>query len=155
MKLNKKKEIEKIIIKPDYTIRDVIKNLNKTGLKIAIVTDKNNCKDTTFNQLWVKDEYWLYIPNSFSPDLDGINDKFCINYHAIREETFTFNVFNRIGELIFSTSNIHDLDCDNGWDGNHKESGEEIPMGTYVYEIFFKDDEEWKHQDFGYINIIR
>ena len=42
MKLNKKEEIEKIIIKPDYTIRDVIKNLNKTGLKIAIVTDKNN-----------------------------------------------------------------------------------------------------------------
>ena len=42
MKLNKKEEIEKIIIKPDYTIRDVIKNLNKTGLKIVIVTDKNN-----------------------------------------------------------------------------------------------------------------
>ena len=120
-----------------------------------IVTDKNTCTDTTFNQLWVKDEYWLYIPNSFTPDLDGINDRFCISYHAIREETFTFNVFNRIGELIFSTNNIHDLDCDNGWDGNHRESGKELPMDTYVYEIYFKDFEGWKHQDFGYINIIR
>ena len=120
-----------------------------------IVTDVNNCKDTTFNQLWVKDEYWLYIPNSFSPDWDGINDKFCISYHAIREETFTFNVYNRIGELIFSTNNIHELNCDKGWDGKHRESGKELPMGTYVYEIYFKDFEGWKHQDFGYINIIR
>ena len=62
-----------------------------------IITDENNCKDTTFNQLWVKDEYWLHIPNSFSPDWDGINDKFCINYHGILEETFTFNIYNRIG----------------------------------------------------------
>jgi len=123
-----------------------------------IVTDANSCKETTFNQLWVKDEYWLHIPNSFSPDWDGINDKFCINYHGIMEETFTFNIYNRIGELLYSTSNIHDLDCENGWDGKHKESGEEIPMGTYVYEIFFKyvkDFEQWKHQDFGHINIIR
>ena len=120
-----------------------------------IVTDVNNCKDTAFNQLWVKDEYWLYIPNSFSPDWDGINDKFCISYHAIREETFTFNVYNRIGELIFSTNNIHELNCDKGWYGKHRESGKELPMGTYVYEIYFKDFEGWKHQDSGYINIIR
>lgn len=120
-----------------------------------IVEDENSCKDTTFNQLWVKDEYWLYIPNAFSPDWDGINDKFCINYHAIREETFTFNIYNRIGELLYSTANIHDLDCENGWDGKHKESGEEIPMGTYIYEIYFKDFEGWKHQDVGYINLIR
>jgi gliding motility-associated-like protein len=120
-----------------------------------IVTDVNNCKDTTFNQLWVKDEYWLYIPNSFTPDLDGINDKFCISYHAIREETFTFNVYNRIGKLIFSTNNINELNCDKGWDGKHRESGKELPMGTYVYEIYFKDFEGWKYQDSGFINIIR
>ena len=142
---------DSLITNPYHTYPDSVGIYQIT----MIVTDKNNCEDTTFNQLWVKDEYWLYIPNSFSPDLDGINDKFCINYHAIREETFAFNVFNRIGELIFSTSNIHDLDCDNGWDGNHKESGEEIPFGTYIYEIYFKDFEGWKHQDFGYINIIR
>ena len=120
-----------------------------------IVTDVNNCKDTTFNQLWVKDEYWLYIPNSFTPDLDGINDEFCISYHAIREETFTFNVYNRIGKLIFSTNNINELNCDKGWDGKHRESGKELPMGTYVYEIYFKDFEGWKYQDSGFINIIR
>tara|TARA_B100001964_G_scaffold171807_1_gene189099 strand:- start:828 stop:4154 length:3327 start_codon:yes stop_codon:yes gene_type:complete len=120
-----------------------------------IVSDANGCKDTVFNQLLVKDEYWLYIPNSFSPDLDGVNDKFCINYHAIREETFIFNIYNKIEEIIFSTNNIHDLNCSTGWDGNHKESGKEIPMGTYVYEVFFKDFEGWKHQDRGYINIIR
>ena len=119
------------------------------------ITDENGCSDIAFNQLWVRNEFWIYIPNSFTPDSDGINDKFCINYNAIKEETFAFNIYNRIGELLYSTNNIQDLNCENGWDGNHKESGEEVPLGTYIYEIYFQDFEGWKHQDFGYINIIR
>jgi len=130
---------------------------DSTGLYqvTMIIEDNNNCKDTTFKHVWVKNEYWLYIPNSFSPDLDGINDRFCINYNAIREESFIFSIYNRIGEVIFSTTNINDLSCDNGWDGNHIKSGKEIPYGTYIYEIYFKDFEGWKHHDFGYLNIIR
>jgi hypothetical protein len=64
-------------------------------------------------------------------------------------------VYNRIGKLIFSTNNINELNCDKGWDGKHRESGKELPMGTYVYEIYFKDFEGWKYQDSGFINIIR
>ena len=42
MKLDHKEEIKKIIINSDYTVRDVIKNLNQSRLKIALVVDKNN-----------------------------------------------------------------------------------------------------------------
>jgi len=142
---------DSLIYNPYHTYPDSVGVYQIT----LMVEGKNNCTDTTFSQLWVKDEYWLYIPNSFTPDLDGINDKFCINYHAIREETFSFQIFNRFEEMIYSTTNIYDLDCENGWDGNHWESGKELPMGTYVYKIYFKDFEGWKHQDAGYINIIR
>ena len=41
------------------------------------------------------------------------------------------------------------------WDGNHQSSGEELPMGTYIYEMYFQDFEGWKHQEQGYIYLIR
>jgi gliding motility-associated-like protein len=120
-----------------------------------VVTDENNCRDTTFRNIWVQDEYWIYIPNSFTPDFDQINDKFCISYNGIREETFNFIVYDRFSNVVYSTTNIYDLDCNNGWDGNYQETGTPLLMGTYIYEVNYKDFEGWKHQDFGNIFIIR
>ena len=55
-----------------------------------VTTHANGCTDTTFRQLWVNDEYYIYIPSSFTPDWDGMNDKLCLYYNAIRENTFDF-----------------------------------------------------------------
>ena len=120
-----------------------------------VVTDENSCKDTTFRNIIVQDKYWIYIPNSFTPDFDQKNDKFCISYNGIREETFSFTVYDRFSNIVYSSSNIYELDCNNGWDGNYQETGNPLPMGTYIYEINYKDFEGWKHQDFGNIFIIR
>ena len=123
-----------------------------------IVTDDFGCSDTTFKQLWVADDYWMYIPNSFTPDYDGINDLFCLTHHGIREATFYFNVYDRSSNLVYATENIADLECflnANGWDGKHYKTGNDLPMGTYIYEVYFQDFEGWKHQDKGRLFIIR
>ena len=106
----------------------------------------------------MQNEFWIYLPNSFTPDLDGINDKFCLSYNGVRIETFNINIFDRNSGLVFSSSNIDDMLCELGskaWDGNHQNSGEELPMGTYIYEMYFQDFEGWKHQEQGYIYLIR
>jgi len=123
-----------------------------------IVMDDNGCSDTTFKQLWIADEYWMYIPNSFTPDLDGVNDVFCLTHHGVREETFYFNIYDRFSNLVYATENITDLECflnSNGWDGKHYKTGNDLSMGTYVYEVYFQDFEGWKHQDRGHVFIIR
>ena len=124
-----------------------------------IASDINGCSDTTFHQVWVNDEYYIYIPSSFTPDWDGVNDKFCLHYHAIREHTFDFKVYDMRGEVVFFTKNIKAMVCDNlaknGWDGTHNKSGKELPIGNYVYEVYFQDFEGWKHHDFGFLHIIR
>jgi gliding motility-associated-like protein len=123
-----------------------------------IVMDNLGCSDTTYKQLWVLDDYWMYIPNSFTPDLDGINDIFCIQYHGVRKETFYFNVYDRFSTLVYTTSNITDLECElnsNAWDGTHYLSKKELPLGSYIYEMYFQDFEGWKHQESGHIIIVR
>jgi len=123
-----------------------------------IVMDDIGCSDTAYKQLWVLDDYWMYIPNSFTPDLDGINDVFCIQYHGVRQETFHFNVYDRFSTLVYTTSNITDLKCgldSNGWDGKHYLSKKALSLGDYVYEMYFQDFEGWKHQESGQIIIVR
>ena len=123
-----------------------------------IVIDDFGCSDTTFKQLWIADEYWMYFPNSFTPDLDGVNDVFCLTHHGIREETFYFNVYDRFSTLVYATENISDLECFlnvNGWDGKHYKTGKNLPFGTYIYEMYFQDFEGWKHKDVGQLSIIR
>jgi gliding motility-associated-like protein len=71
----------------------------------------------------------LAIPNPFTPNNDGIND----NVYFSSTGTFSGNaklkIFNRYGELIFSTSGTAPL-----WDGRD-ESGNWLPSDTYIYQI--------------------
>ncbi|MDC3389956.1 gliding motility-associated C-terminal domain-containing protein [Flavobacteriales bacterium] len=123
-----------------------------------IVTDGLGCSDTTSKQIWVSDEYWMYIPNAFTPDRDGVNDLFCLQYNGVRIETFTFNIYDRFSNLVYVTDNIEEIECflnSNGWDGTHYETGNDLPMGQYVYEMYFQDYEGWKHQTQGYLLIVR
>ena len=123
-----------------------------------IVIDNNGCSDTTFKQIWIEDEFWIYLPNSFTPDNNGINDYFCLSYKGIIKETFIFNIFNRGSDLVYSTNNIDDLKCmssGNGWDGLHYKTGNKLPLGVYVFEIYFQDFEGWKHRKTGTISLIR
>ena len=123
-----------------------------------MVFDENGCTDTAFKHIRISDDYWLYIPNSFTPDLDGVNDLFCLSHHGIREQTFFFNVYDRFSNLVYATENISDLECLeelNGWDGRHYKSGRKLPIGSYIYEVYFQDFQGWKHHDRGYLFIIR
>jgi len=68
----------------------------------------------------------IYIPNSFTPNGDGINDTFGIQGEAIKD--FTMQVYDRWGEKIFESKNY-----DERWDGTFE--GVKAPQGTYVYHV--------------------
>ena len=101
----------------------------------------------------MQSDYFFWVPNSFSPNNDGLNDQFCIFFNGIRETTFLFNIFNSSGSLVYATDNIKDISCSfqKGWDGRHYKSNELLSSDTYVYEIYFQDLEGWKHKKFGTI----
>ncbi len=89
----------------------------------------------------------LYMPNAFTPNGDGINDKF--NPSTIcKFEHYEFFIFNRWGELLFETSNQTDK-----WDGKYK--GAECPDGVYVYLIIFRFPTQQTKNAYGSITLLR
>ena len=136
---------------PFHTYNDSIATYEVT----LIVEDEAGCLDTTSNILTVTDDSWIYIPNSFTPDNDQLNDRFCISYHGIRESSFVFNIYNRFSELVYSTNNIYDLNCAVGWDGRNQITGAKVPTGVYIYEIYYQDFEGWKHKEINQLIIAR
>lgn len=69
----------------------------------------------------------LVIPSAFSPNGDGKNDYFfLLNRNFVRLDYF--EVYNRWGELVYTTTDIHAK----GWDGTFK--GQMSDIGVYVYK---------------------
>jgi gliding motility-associated-like protein len=94
-----------------------------------IVTDVFGCAVEVKKKITVFD-YYLVVPNIFSPNGDGINDYFFPRFVGI--ESLEFWILNKWGENIYYTDDLNSQ----GWDGKiYKETP--IP-GNYVYKLKFK-----------------
>ncbi|NUM31579.1 MAG: gliding motility-associated C-terminal domain-containing protein [Bacteroidetes bacterium] len=99
------------------------------------VTNADGC--TGNDEFEINDDcksYW-YIPNSFSPNGDGLNDKYLPSF--INCENYTLKIYNRWGEVVFETNDITE-----GWDGMYH--GKPMAQDNYVYFIHFKSSEDKK-----------
>jgi gliding motility-associated-like protein len=72
----------------------------------------------------------ISIPNSFTPNGDGLNDTFNVAGKFIA--SYEMQVFNRWGEVLFYTNEL-----ENGWDGTS--NNKKLPVGNYAYWIRIKD----------------
>ncbi|MBK6622522.1 MAG: gliding motility-associated C-terminal domain-containing protein [Saprospirales bacterium] len=95
----------------------------------------------------------VYIPNTFSPNFDGINDYFLPfagkEAVAIRD----FKVFDRWGALVFSRSAFIPNDMLLGWDGTFNGKSMNSGLFTYFVEIEFADGEVEVYK--GGVHLVR
>ncbi len=74
----------------------------------------------------------LYIPTSFTPNNDGLNDVWKVEGRAIKE--FDIKIFNRWGVVIYSSNDPNDV-----WLGDHEGTGEYyVQNNTYSYIVRVK-----------------
>jgi gliding motility-associated-like protein len=96
----------------------------------------------------------IWVPNSFSPNGDNINDHF---YPFVSEDSYNeirlMQIFDRWGNLIFSREHFPPNDPGFGWNGDN--NNEHMNPGVFVYVI----EVEWKNGEtekrFGDITLIR
>jgi len=87
----------------------------------------NNTITSTSNYAEVIPPLSIYIPSAFTPNGDGMNDRFGAKGEGISD--YHLLVYDRWGEVIFESTNPGDQ-----WDGKYK--GEPVEQGTYVYQVF-------------------
>lgn len=76
-----------------------------------------------------KKNYYIKVPESFSPNGDGMCDLLKLETFNISE--IDFRVYDRWGKLVFSTKDINE-----GWDGVY--NGETQEKATYFYVVSAK-----------------
>lgn len=85
----------------------------------------------------------VYIPNVFSPNSDGRNDRFQVFTNGDPNTiVLNYDIFGRWGEHIYSASNLLPTDYNLFWDGTFH--GQKMGVGIYVYlvEIGYEDGEK-------------
>ncbi len=88
----------------------------------------------------------FFIPDAFSPNADGANDKFYVRGNDIFSVHLA--VFDRWGEKIFDSEDKYI-----GWDGNYR--GEKVAMGVYTYVAFIVFGDGFSQSKFGTIALVR
>jgi gliding motility-associated-like protein len=88
------------------------------------------------------------IPEGFSPNNDGVNDRFIIG--NLGSDIANVIIFNKQGQQIYKNSNYH-----NDWDGVSN-LGEKVLDGTYFYKIVITEGGTGKQETYyGFISIWR
>lgn len=78
------------------------------------------------------------FPTAFTPNTDGLNDKFRINTGVgYNLKDYQLRIFNRFGQLVFFTNEVEE-----GWDGDFNKMPQGI--GTYFYWSIFKYNGEYR-----------
>jgi len=91
---------------------------------------------------------FVFIPNAFSPNNDAINDVFMPSVTFISKEDYIFSIYDRWGELLYSTNNFNE-----GWNGKIK--GKQVKGGVYIYYLQYKSVANETFEKCGYFTIIR
>ena len=120
-----------------------------------VAVSNKGCTDTAKAIIKILEQYTFYAPTAFSPDGDRNNDFFYVVAHGIKEEGFYLEVYDRWGEIIWSTKQYSKMDeRSEKWDGRAK-NHEIVPIGTYTWRAVFRDNFDKLHEEVGAVSIIR
>lgn len=114
------------------TIVKHLYNASETYNACLVAFNPAGCSDTACINVAVTVVPGVEVPNAFSPNGDGRNDRVFIKGFGIAK--ISWRIYNRWGELVFFTN-----DYMQGWDG--KQNGKDLLQGVYHYvlEVEFSD----------------
>ncbi|WP_114751470.1 T9SS type B sorting domain-containing protein [Pleomorphovibrio marinus] len=125
-----------------------VHSYSRTGTYLVTLTtfDVFGCVSYAQMEIEVVASYRILIPNAFTPNGDGLNDYFRPRMRGI--EDYEFHIFNKWGELIYSSYSIEDP----GWDGTL--NGTMSPNGNYVYKIRYTSIDGEKGSKTGVFTLV-
>jgi gliding motility-associated-like protein len=98
------------------------------------------------NQVTLSQEFRLAVPNAFSPNGDGLNDRFEVKGRFV--VTFRMIIYNSWGQVIFQSKDLKE-----GWDG--RINGKDAPVGTYAFTVEAVDTNGKRFSHQGTVTLLR
>lgn len=132
------------------TEKDPTLLLEDPGTYVAclLVRDQRGCMDTACKALTIECLDELYIPNTFTPNNDGLNDIFRVVTPGGCLQKFSLLLYDRWGELIFKSE-----DVSKGWNGTYK--GVPAKEDIYVYLLDYTMSNKKARTRTGHITLMR
>lgn len=126
---------------------------------VTLTVESNlHCVDSfRLSEKIVVDPSKIDIPNVFTPDGDGYNDRFLIDSKSL--QWIDVQIFSRSGMRVYYFRGVGEsLDLWQGWDGNVNETSIKASPGVYFYIIRAKgwDDVEYdSREQRGFLYLYR
>ncbi len=130
-------------------------NFTKAGdyrITLTAIT-LDGCKAELTRILVVKPDFNVFIPNTFTPNEDGLNDTFIpvFSNYGLDTKTFEMEIFDRWGASLY-----HTRDITQGWKGTLNNKGDEpLKQEVYVYRIKYKDLQGKIYTKLGSVTLLR
>jgi len=117
-----------------------------TYIVTLIATNEIGCKDTVSKPITIEEEYWLYVPNTFTPDGNRFNNTF--EAKTVNISRLEIWIFDRWGEVVFTSDKVNFE-----WDGTYND----LPVqdGTYTYKISYITRSGIEDVIYGHINALK
>lgn len=132
-------------LKADTTVTHLY-NASGTFNTCLVAYNNSGCTDTTCQSIAVTINSVLDVPNAFSPNGDGQNDKLYVRGFGI--DKMTWRIYNRWGTLVYEGA-----DPNEGWDGNY--SGKPQPQDVYHYTLIVQFSSKDRMTKKGDITLLR
>ena len=135
------------------SVNDIIENINQTYRYFLTVTDLNGCKVTDDVFVRVDKEAVVFVATGFTPNNDNVNDYLYVQANEGVERVVAFQVFDRLGQVVFESSDTPVNDETFGWNGYFKNSFVNNGVFGWTLIVEFEDGERGSYQ--GNTTIIR
>ncbi len=116
------------------------------------ITSSSGCIANASVPITVTKDRGIYIPNVFSPNLDGINDQFYIMGQGFAQ-ILVFQIVDRWGNIVYSQNQGEINDATIGWDGIM--NGQAVQPGVFSYyaKVIYLDEIE--ESFYGDVTLVR
>jgi gliding motility-associated-like protein len=118
--------------KDSSCLQQWVRPVRRTTYSVTVI-DTGGCKAVGNITISLDKNRPIFIPNSFSPNNDGVNDIFMIFGSQVVKNIKNFQVFDRWGERMCVFQNFKTDNPAFGWDG--KLNGKEVQPGVYPYFV--------------------
>jgi gliding motility-associated-like protein len=109
----------------------------------------DGCSASASSSVLIRDDFGFYIPNSFTPNGDGINDVF-LPIFTYSPDAYEFCIVDRWGSCIWQTT-----DPTQAWTGNAYNGAHYVRDGTYMWMMQYRDKSLEARTVQGYVCILR